>query len=80
MHTRLGAVFTGSAPIQRSEDGTAVYRDGYTRVDVRAGWRMLRSVQLVIGVENLFEARPQGWPGFTGRRLYAGATWRPTGL
>lgn len=44
-------------------------------MDVRAAWEG-GGAEVLGGVDNVFAARPAGWPGFTGRRFYAGARWR----
>jgi outer membrane receptor for ferrienterochelin and colicins len=75
LSTRVGAVYTGTAPLERTEDGSTVDRSGFLRVDLRAGWAAPWGVGISAGVDNVFAARPSGWSGFTGRRMYAGATW-----
>lgn len=70
--------YTGRAPSRRNDATGAItaWRDAFTRADLRVQVPVSSSLRLSGGVDNLFDARPAGtWPGFTGRRMYAGATW-----
>jgi len=74
----LTAVHTGRTPMQR-DDATGVItsrRDAFTRLDVRVS-RPLPSLGLewVAGADNLFDARPDAWAGFTGRHVYTSLTY-----
>jgi outer membrane receptor protein involved in Fe transport len=73
------AVWTGRAAAAVAEDGRVSYRDGFLRVNARLAQTVARrgagEFQLQLGVNNLFEARPALWPGFTGRQVYTGVVW-----
>lgn len=71
----LSAMYTGAAPVRRTEAGV-VERDGFLRVDARLAQALPRGLELSLGARNLFGARPEEWPGFTGRHLYVGLGWR----
>lgn len=75
----LTGVFTGSTPVQRGEEDVTVNRDGYLRFDATLASDLPAGLQLSAGVRNLFDARPDHWPGFTGRHLYIGIGWRAAG-
>ncbi len=79
--TRVGVtgVFTGRTPIQRTETETLM-RSAFTRLDARISHEVLNGVELSVGANNVFDARPAGWPGYTGRHMYIGAAWRPSSL
>jgi len=74
--------YSGRTPIQRDDVTGAItaWRRPFTRVDLRASTPQRWAMGAVFGVENLFDQRlEQSWPGFTGRRVYAGLTWRVGG-
>lgn len=73
LRSTLTATFTGETPVQRTESGT-VMRTGFTRFDVRFSQSVLSRFELSFGVDNLLDATPQNWPGFTGRQMYAGVS------
>jgi outer membrane receptor for ferrienterochelin and colicins len=75
LRTRVGAVYSGAAPVRRLDNGTTERRDGFLRVDLRLGWDLPAGIGLTAGVENVFDTRPGEWPGFTGRQVYAGVGW-----
>jgi len=71
----LSGVYTGQTPVRRT--GTEVIeRDGFLRFDARLSQALARGLELSLGARNLFDARPEEWPGFTGRHLYVGLGWR----
>ena len=70
----LTGVLTGRTPLQRSDEAV-LYRDPFTRFDARVARTVFRDLDLSVGVDNLFDAVPTDWPGFTGRRVYVGLTW-----
>ncbi|MEW5926049.1 MAG: TonB-dependent receptor [Gemmatimonadota bacterium] len=73
--TALSGVYTGETPVRRTEAGV-VERDGFLRFDARIAQALPRGIELSLGARNLFDARPEEWPGFTGRHLYLGLGWR----
>lgn len=79
---RVGAtaVYTGVTPADRDSTEAIVYRPSWLRIDARVAYQLGGIVDLALGAENLFDQQPEGWPGFTGRRVYASCTWRLGGL
>lgn len=71
----LVGVYTGATPVRRTEAGL-VERDGFLRFDLRLAQALPRGLELSLGARNLFDARPEEWPGFSGRHLYFGLGWR----
>ncbi len=71
------AIHTGATPMQRTED-TLLTRDAYTRLDTRIAHALPYGLELSIGVNNLTDTTPALWPGYTGRQVYVGASWRST--
>jgi outer membrane receptor for ferrienterochelin and colicins len=69
------AIYTGSTPMQRTTEGV-LRREAYMRVDARVAHALPYGVELTLGVNNLGDSRPAMWPGYTGRQIYAGASWR----
>lgn len=74
---RLGITtrLTGSAPlIGPGPDGPAEIgrQERYLGVDMHGSLRITSDIQLTIGVDNLFDVRPDGWQAAIGRRLRAG--------
>ena len=65
--------FTGSAPIILTQpDGTAVPRgtqERFTAADLQATLPLAGHLELLAGVDHLFDARPQGWQGLIERRF-----------
>lgn len=72
--TTLSLVHTGATPIRR-EGEAVIERDSFTRIDLRLAQRVLGSADFAIGADNVFEAVPAEWPGFTGRQLYVALEW-----
>jgi outer membrane receptor for ferrienterochelin and colicins len=74
--TRLSATAlrTGSTPIGAAGDVTQE-RSAFTRIDVRAARTLRYGLELEIGADNVFDARPDHWPGFAGRHLSATLRW-----
>jgi outer membrane receptor for ferrienterochelin and colicins len=67
------AHFTGSAPMLLTRpDGTTVPRgtqDRFISVDLQAALPVADHLELLAGVDNLLDARPEGWPGIIERRF-----------
>ncbi len=64
---------TGNAPIVLTQaDGTTVeagIQERFTAVDLQAALPLLENLELLAGVDNLFDARPGGWQGIIERRF-----------
>jgi outer membrane receptor for ferrienterochelin and colicins len=74
----LAASITGRTPEQEA-DGVLLYRDAFARLDGRVSHTLPRGLAVALGVDNLTGAGPEGWPGFTGRNLYATLSWSAEG-
>lgn len=65
--------FTGSAPIVLTlPDGVTVpagTQERFTAVNLQAALPVAGNVELLVGVDNLFDARPEGWQGIIERRF-----------
>lgn len=71
--------YMGRAPMRRDDATGAIaeWRSALTRIDLRARVSAPRSLAITIGVDNLLGQSPAGvWPGFAGRRIFAGAEWK----
>jgi outer membrane receptor for ferrienterochelin and colicins len=75
----LSASYTGRTPEQETEEGVILYRDAFTRLDARVSHTLPRGLAAAVGVDNLTGSGPEGWPGFTGRNLYATLSWSAEG-
>jgi outer membrane receptor for ferrienterochelin and colicins len=75
----LAASYTGRTPEREAADGGIDYRAAYTRLDARVSHTLPRGLALALGVDNLTGSGPEGWPGFTGRNLYATLSWSAEG-
>jgi len=73
-------VVTGRTPMERDAATGLVtgWRDAFLRADLRLAQPLPGGAELVLGADNLFDARPAQWAGFTGRHLYTGLSWAPT--
>ena len=71
------ALYTGRTPTRRDDTGAVTAtRDPYTRLNLRMVQELPQAISLSVGVDNVLDQEPeQGWPGFTGRMVYAGLTW-----
>ena len=72
-------LFTGRTPLTRSDSTGAVtsWRGAFARLDLRATAPIRRTMSAVLGMDNVLDRRlEQSWPGFTGRRVYGGLSWR----
>lgn len=76
--TRISAtgVYTGAAPVSLVEDGATVEREAFGRLDLRVAQLLPWGTELVAGIDNALDARPEAWPGFSGRQFYLGLNWR----
>lgn len=77
---RLGATasYTGRTP-EEERAGAILWREAFTRVDLRASHTLPRGLAVAAGVENLAGSGPAGWPGFTGRTLNLTLSWNAGG-
>jgi outer membrane receptor for ferrienterochelin and colicins len=71
----FAGVYTGTTAMQRTEAGETLHRDPFLRFDARASRALPGNLDLIIGADNLFDARSAEWPGFTGRQLYVTVAW-----
>lgn len=79
---RLGVTgtYTGRTPMQRDEQSVVTSeRDAFARMDVRLAQRLPLDLELTLGADNLFDARPDEWAEHVGRQLYLGLAWRAEG-
>ena len=73
---------TGRTPIATVQDSTGTpvgvtYRDAFVRLDLRANAPLPLGLTLTGGVDNVFNKQLSAqWPGFTGRQVYAGLSYR----
>jgi outer membrane receptor for ferrienterochelin and colicins len=78
VRSSVAAVHTGRTPMQRDADTQAVssWRDAFTRMDVRFAKPLQRlGLEFVLGADNVLDARPAEWAGFTGRHIYSSLTY-----
>ena len=75
----LTGVYTGATPVQRTEAGEVLEREGFLRFDANLSAHLPAGMHLTAGARNIFDARPGEWPGFTGRHLFIGVGWRSAG-
>jgi outer membrane receptor for ferrienterochelin and colicins len=75
--TRISAtaIYTGATPMQRNDPGLLT-REAYVRLDTRVAHALPYGLEVSLGVNNVADMRPSLWPGYTGRQIYAGASWR----
>ena len=74
----LNGTYTGRTPMRRTEVGTE-WRDGFLRFNTLLTQDITGDLQLVLGVDNVLNALEEEWPGFTGRHVYTGMSWKPSG-
>lgn len=74
VRTSMTGLFTGRTPMQRDAETGVItsWRDAFTRVDMRLARPLpgSRAVELVLGVDNLFDTQPAQWAGFARRHVY----------
>jgi outer membrane receptor for ferrienterochelin and colicins len=71
-------LYTGRAPLALNDSSTAVatWRSAYSQLNLHATAPVRAGASVVLGVDNVFDQQiAQGWPGFTGRRIYGGVSW-----
>lgn len=65
--------FTGSAPIvvagRAAAELPSTTRERFTALDLQATLPVADNLELLAGVDNVFDARPEGWQGIIERRL-----------
>ena len=74
----LTVLYTGSTPVALGPTGLiAGFQPVFIRADARLVARVRTGIDMILGVDNLLDRRlGPGWPGFTGRLVYLGASWR----
>jgi outer membrane receptor for ferrienterochelin and colicins len=76
LRTTVTALYTGATPMTRSDDGTITSeREAFARLDARLAHDLPAGLEVVLGADNVFDARPEEWADATGRRWYAGLRW-----
>lgn len=69
-------IYTGTTPMQRDETGAvSSEREAFLRFDLHAAHRLPMDLEVKLGVDNLFDARPALWADAVGRRGYVGMVW-----
>ncbi len=73
----LTSVYTGRTPMERDEDTGAVTgeRDSFLRLDARLARRLPFGSELSVGVDNVFDSRPDLWEGAIARHIYTALTF-----
>jgi outer membrane receptor protein involved in Fe transport len=65
--------------MERDETGQiSSKREGFFRIDARLAQRLPWGLELAVGGDNLFDARPADWAGAVGRQWYVGLNWIAT--
>lgn len=75
LRVSLTAVRTGDTPVRRTEAGV-IEREGFTRFDVRVAQALPLGFELSAGLDNVFDVRPEEWPGHMGRQFYLTVQWQ----
>jgi outer membrane receptor for ferrienterochelin and colicins len=75
----LTGVHTGETPMRRTEEGVVMWREAFTRFDVRLAQDLLGGLRLVAGVDNVLDQVVAEWPGFVGRQFYTSLSWQAGG-
>ncbi|MEO7964713.1 MAG: TonB-dependent receptor, partial [Gemmatimonadaceae bacterium] len=77
VHHTLSALYTGRTPLDRVNGVITREREGWTRVDARLLRAIAAGGEISVGVTNLFDRELfAGWPGFTGRQMFGGVSWK----
>ena len=79
LRASAAGVYTGRTPIQRTESGDVLERDGFLRVDLRVAQALPYGLEIAAGVDNVLDARPEQWPGFAERQMHVSIGWRSDG-
>jgi outer membrane receptor protein involved in Fe transport len=76
----LTALYTGASPLSFDASGRVTgERAAFPRADVRLARALPLGLELVAGVDNLFDARPALWDGAVERRVYTALAWTAVG-
>ncbi|MCU0626076.1 MAG: TonB-dependent receptor [Gemmatimonadaceae bacterium] len=76
VRTSVTTVATGRTPMERDSTGrVSSWRDAFVRIDARLARRFTTGMELVVGADNLLNALPAAWAGFTGRHVYTALSW-----
>ena len=72
---------TGRAAVARGDAGAITeWRPALTRLGLRTTVRLAPAFSLRLGIDNaLDQSIGPSWPGFTGRRIFAGLSWESRG-
>ncbi|MFO7259811.1 MAG: TonB-dependent receptor [bacterium] len=79
LRASASGVYTGRTPIQRTESGEVLHRDGFLRIDLRVAQALPRGFEIAAGVDNVLDERPEHWPGFAERQFHVSIGWRSDG-
>jgi outer membrane receptor for ferrienterochelin and colicins len=75
LRASLAGAYTGDTPLRR--EGTVLTeRPGFGRFDARLAQSLPGDLEMTFGIDNIGDVRPTNWPGFLGRQLYLGLSWR----
>lgn len=74
----LDGTHTGPTPMRRSQMGTE-WRSRFLGFGATLAQEIVGDLQLVFGVDNIPVETEEEWPAFTGRHMYTGITWQPSG-
>ena len=80
LRASAAGVYTGRTPMQRTESGDVLERDGFLRVDLRVTQALPHGLEIGAGVDNVLDARPEQWPGFAERQFHVSIGWRSDGV
>ncbi len=73
MRFDVTAHYTGEAPVLGAARGGQITQTGvqerFAAVDLQVSADLWRNLELIAGVDNVFDARPDGWQGLIERRL-----------
>ncbi len=76
LRATVSGIYTGPTPMERDSTGAITgERDPFLRLDARVARRLPAGLELAVGADNLFDARPEAWADAVGRQWYVGLTW-----
>jgi outer membrane receptor for ferrienterochelin and colicins len=75
LRASLTGVYTGETPLRREGDAL-IERPGFGRFDTRLAQSLPGDLEMTFGIDNIADVKPANWPGFLGRQLYLGLSWR----